>query len=249
MIGTALGLAAGGKRPFAATFAAFLSRAYDFIRMAQYSRPTHLVLCGSHSGVSIGEDGPSQMGLEDLAMFRALIDGTVLYPADAVAAEKLTEAAAGGRGIVYLRTTRPKTPVIYGNAEEFPIGGCKVLRSSPHDRVTIVAAGITVHEALAAHGNLHRDRISARVIDAYSLKPLDEETLKQAAHDTGRVLVVEDHALAGGLGEAIAAAIGPAAPVRRLGIAALPRSGRMQELLDRYGISRQAIEKAVVAPD
>ena len=246
MVGTALGLAAGGKRPFAATFAAFLSRAYDFIRMAQYSRPAHLVLCGSHCGVSIGEDGPSQMGLEDLAMFRALIASTVLYPADAVAAEKLTEAAANARGIVYIRTTRPRTPVIYGNAEEFPIGGCKILRSSPHDRVTIVAAGITVHEALAAHGALHHNRISARVIDAYSVKPLDGETLRKAAHETGRVVVVEDHALAGGLGEAVAAAIGPAAPVFRLGIAALPHSGTMEQLLDRYGISRHVIEKAVL---
>src|SRR5579875_3017932 len=162
MVGVALGLAACGKRPFAATFAAFLTRAYDFIRMSQYSRPAHLILCGSHCGVSIGEDGPSQMGLEDLAMFRALIDSTVLYPADAVAAEKLTAAAAAAGGLVYLRTTRPKVPVIYGNDEEFPIGGSKVLRSSSHDRIAIVAAGITVHEALAAHEELHRNRISAR---------------------------------------------------------------------------------------
>jgi transketolase len=245
MVGVALGLAACGKRPFAATFAAFLTRAYDFIRMSQYSRPAHLILCGSHCGVSIGEDGPSQMGLEDLAMFRALIDSTVLYPADAVAAEKLTAAAAAAGGLVYLRTTRPKVPVIYGNDEEFPIGGSKVLRSSPHDRVAIVAAGITVHEALAAHEELHRNRISARVIDAYSVKPLDVEGLRRAARETGRVLVVEDHALAGGLGEAVAAAIGTAAPVRRLGIAALPRSGTMEQLLDRYGISRHAIAKAV----
>ncbi|HJU17566.1 MAG TPA: transketolase [Stellaceae bacterium] len=246
MIGVALGLASCGKRAFAATFAAFLSRAYDFIRMSQYSRPAHLVLCGSHCGVSIGEDGPSQMGLEDLAMFRALIDSTVLYPADAVAAEKLTEAAAEAPGLVYIRTTRPKTPVIYGNGEEFPIGGSKILRTSPHDRVAIVAAGITVHEALAAHETLHRDRISARVIDAYSVKPLDVAALRRAAEETGRIVVVEDHACAGGLGEAVAAAIGPAAPVRRLGIAALPHSGTMEQLLDRYGISRAAIAKAVL---
>lgn len=246
MVGAALGLAAGGKRPFAATFAAFLSRAYDFIRMSQYSRPAHLVLCGSHSGVSIGEDGSSQMGLEDLAMFRALIDSTVLYPADAVAAEKLTEAAASARGVVYIRTTRPKTPVLYGNDEEFPIGGSKVLRASSHDRVTIVAAGITVHEALAANVELHHRRILARVIDAYSLKPLDVETLRRAAQETGRIIVVEDHACAGGLGEAVAAAAGTAAPVRRLGIAALPHSGTMEQLLDRYGISRHAIAKAVL---
>lgn len=149
MVGVALGLAAAGKIPCAATFACFLTRAYDFIRMAQYSRPAHLVLCGSHAGVSIGEDGPSQMGLEDLAMFRALIQSTVLYPADAVSAERLTATAVCTNGIVYIRTTRPKTPVIYSNAEEFPIGGAKVLRSSLHDRLTVVAAGITVHEALA----------------------------------------------------------------------------------------------------
>jgi transketolase len=246
MVGVALGLAACGKRLFAATFAAFLSRAYDFIRMSQYSRPAHLVLCGSHSGVSIGEDGSSQMGLEDLAMFRALIDSTVLYPADAVAAEKLTEAAAGARGVVYIRTTRPKTPVLYGNDEEFPIGGSKVLRALSHDRVTIVAAGITVHEALAAHVELHHRRILARVIDAYSLKPLDVETLRRAAQETGRIIVVGDHACAGGLGEAVAVAVGTAAPVRRLGIAALPHSGTMEQLLDRYGISRHAIAKAVL---
>jgi transketolase len=249
MIGAALGLAAGGKRPYAATFAAFLTRAYDFIRMAQYSRPAHLVLCGSHCGVSIGEDGPSQMGLEDLAMFRALIDSTVLYPADAVAAEKLTAAAASTSGIVYLRTTRPKVPVIYGNDEEFPLGGCKIVRSSPHDRVAIVAAGITLHEALAAHDELHRKRIPARVIDAYSVKPLDGETLRRAARETGRVVVVEDHALAGGLGEAVAAAIGAIAPVCHLGIGTLPHSGTMAELLERGGISRNAIIAAVCEPE
>jgi transketolase len=154
MVGTALGLAACGKTPFAATFACFLTRAYDFVRMAQYSRPPHLVLCGSHAGVSIGEDGPSQMGLEDIAMFRALIASTVLYPCDAVSAERLTEAAAQLPGIVYIRTTRPKTAVIYDNDEEFPIGGSKTLRASPTDRVTIIAAGITLHEALAAHESL-----------------------------------------------------------------------------------------------
>src|SRR5207248_3953631 len=144
MVGVCVGLAACGKTPVAATFACFLTRAYDFIRMAQYGAPAHLVLCGSHAGVSIGEDGPSQMGLEDLAMFRALIESTVLYPSDAVSAERLTEAAAHARGIVYIRTTRPKTTVIYSNDQEFPIGGSKVLRSSEHDRVTIVAAGITL---------------------------------------------------------------------------------------------------------
>ena len=243
MVGVALGLAACGKIPYAASFACFLTRAYDFIRMAEYSRPPHLVLCGSHAGVSIGEDGPSQMGLEDIAMFRALIDSTVLYPADAMSAERLTEAAARAKGIVYIRTTRPKTPVIYGNGEEFPIGASKVLRASEGDRLTIVAAGITVHEALAAYERLMERGIAARIIDAYSVKPLDRETLSEAASDTGGIIVVEDHAIDGGLGDAVAAAVGSIAPVHRLGITQLPRSGESKELLERYGISRGAIEQ------
>jgi transketolase len=243
MIGVALGLAASGKIPYAATFACFLTRAYDFIRMAEYSRPPHLVLCGSHAGISIGEDGPSQMGLEDIAMFRALIDSTVLYPADAVSAERLTEIAAQQSGVVYIRTSRPKTPVIYGNGEEFPIGASKVLRASEHDQLTIVAAGITLHEALAAHDRLAARGLRTRVIDAYSVKPLDHATLSRAARETAAVIVVEDHAIDGGLGDAVAAAVGAIAPVHRLGITQLPRSGKSEELLDRYGISRRAIEE------
>jgi transketolase len=243
MIGVALGLAASGKIPYAATFACFLTRAYDFIRMAEYSRPPHLVLCGSHAGISIGEDGPSQMGLEDIAMFRALIDSTVLYPADAVSAERLTEIAAQESGVVYIRTSRPKTPVIYGNGEEFPVGASKVLRASEHDQLTIVAAGITLHEALAAHDRLAARGLRTRVIDAYSVKPLDHATLSKAARETAAVIVVEDHAIDGGLGDAVAAAVGPIAPVHRLGITQLPRSGTSEELLDRYGISRRAIEE------
>jgi transketolase len=246
MIGVSLGLAVSGKIPYAATFACFLTRAYDFIRMAQYSRPEHLVLCGSHAGVSIGEDGPSQMGLEDLAMFRALINSTVLYPADAVSTERLTRAAVHVNGIVYIRTTRPKTPVIYGNSEEFPIGGSKVLRASVHDRFTVVAAGITVHEALAAYELLDRRGIPIRVIDAYSVKPLDVDTLSAAAHDTQGLVVVEDHAVNGGLGEAVVTAVGTIARVHLLGIRQLPRSGPGTELLDRCGISRRAIEERVL---
>ncbi|QQN64691.1 transketolase [Bradyrhizobium diazoefficiens] len=246
MVGVALGLAAAGKIPCAATFACFLTRAYDFIRMAQYSRPAHLVLCGSHAGVSIGEDGPSQMGLEDLAMFRALIQSTILYPADAVSAERLTATAVRTNGIVYIRTTRPKTPVIYSNAEEFPIGGAKVLRSSLHDRLTVVAAGITVHEALAASDMLDGRGISIRVIDAYSVKPIDTATLSTAGRETGGLIVVEDHAIDGGLGDAVSAAVGSTAPVYRVGIAQLPRSGTKDELLDRYGISRRSIEEKVL---
>lgn len=246
MVGAALGLAVSGKIPFAATFACFLTRAYDFIRMAQFSRPAHLILCGSHAGVSIGEDGPSQMGLEDIAMFRALIASTIFYPCDAVSAERLTAAAARTRGIVYIRTTRPKTPVLYHNDEEFPAGGSKTLRSSPKDKVAILAAGITVHEALAAHESLAKKGVPVRVIDVYSIRPIDEETIARAARETGSLITVEDHALNGGLGDAAAAAAGSLAPVHRLGIADLPRSGTQEELLDRYGISRRAIEAKVL---
>src|SRR6185437_2512729 len=181
--------------PCAAIFACFLTRAYDLIRMAQYSRPPHLILCGSHCGVSIGEDGPSQMGLEDIAMFRALIESTILYPADAVSAERLTQEALSAKGIVYLRTTRAKTPVIYPNEETFPIGASKTLRTSAQDRLTIVAAGITLHEALAAHDALLRSGIHTRIIDAYSVRPLDERALIAAARETGAILTVEDHVL------------------------------------------------------
>jgi transketolase len=167
----------------------------------------------------------------------------VLYPADAVSAERLTAAAAQESGVVYIRTTRPKTPVIYDNDEEFPIGASKVLRASEHDRVTIVAAGITLHEALAAHDRLVARGLRSRLIDAYSVKPLDHATLLTAARETAAVIVVEDHAIDGGLGDAVAAAVGATAPVHRLGITQLPRSGASEELLDRCGISRRAIEE------
>ena len=246
MAGAALGLAACGKIPYAASFACFLSRAYDFIRMAGHSRPEHLVFCGSHAGVSIGEDGPSQMGLEDLAMFRAVHGSTVLYPSDAVSAEHLTEEAARTPGIVYLRTTRPKTPVIYANEETFPVGGSKTLRSSGDDRFTLVAAGITVHEALVAHERLREKGIATRVIDAYSVKPLDVSTLASAAEQTEAMVVVEDHWKQGGLGDAVGSAVGCASTVHQLAVTGEPRSGREEELLDRHGISHRAIEEKVL---
>ena len=246
MVGAALGLAVSGKIPFAASFACFLTRAADFLRMAGHSRPPHLVICGSHAGVSIGEDGPSQMGLEDLALFRSVFDSTVLYPCDAVSAERLTELAAATPGIVYIRTTRPKTAVIYPNDETFVVGGSKVLRRSAQDVVTLVAAGITVREALLAHEALLKQGIASRVIDAYSVKPLDVATLTQAAQETGRLLVVEDHVAEGGLGEAVAGAVGYLAPVNRLAITAHPRSGSQAELLLRLGIDHQAIEQYVL---
>jgi transketolase len=245
MVGVALGLATQGKIPFASTFAAFLTRAYDFIRMAMYSAPPHLILCGSHAGVSIGEDGPSQMGLEDLAMFRALIDSIVLYPADGVASERLTEAAANARGLVYIRTSRPKTKVIYPNTETFPIGGSKTLRSSPSDRITIVSAGVTLFEALTAADKLKNMGINVRVIDAYSIKPIDQKTLLKAAQETKVLLTVEDHSPYGGLGEAVCSAVGNAARVEMIAVRGIPHSGKPQELLEHFGLSASAIERRV----
>ncbi|MHB1216101.1 MAG: transketolase [Thiobacillus sp.] len=247
MLGTALGLAACGKIPFAATFACFLTRGYDFIRMAGHSRPQHLVFCGSHAGISIGEDGPSQMGLEDMAMFRAMAHSTVLYPCDAVSGERLTEQAMRCDGIVYLRTTRGKAPVIYGNDETFPVGGSKVLRTSGDDQCTVVAAGVTLHEALAAYDTLKAEGISVRVIDAYSVKPLDVSTLVRAAAETRGMVVVEDHWADGGLGDAVARAHDWPIPIRYLAVSSEPRSGPPQALLERYGISRQAIVQQVRA--
>jgi transketolase len=244
MVGAALGTSTEGKIPFASTFACFLSRAYDFIRMAVYSRPSHLVLCGSHAGVSIGEDGPSQMALEDLAMMRGLLGTTVLYPSDAVSAERLVETAARTPGIVYIRTSRPKTRVLYDNGEAFPVGGSKTLRSGAKDRVTIVAAGVTVAEALKAHETLAADGIAARVIDLYSVKPVDEATLRKAAEETRGIVTVEDHSACGGIGEAVAAAVAGRTPVEILGVRDIPRSGKPDELMKAYGISAEAIVAA-----
>jgi transketolase len=247
MLGVALGLAASGKRPCVATFAAFLTRAHDFIRMAAHSHPPHLVICGSHAGVSIGEDGPSQMGLEDIAMFRALDGVTVLYPCDAVSAERLTQAALLEPGIVYLRTTRGKTPVIYGPSEQFQVGGSKTLAESKDDRLTLVAAGVTVPAALEAHARLLEQRLTTRVIDAYSVNPLDVETLQRAATETGTLLVIEDHNRHGGLGEAVAAQVGRLGRVFRLGVAGEPHSGTPEQLMDRHRISSAAIANEALA--
>lgn len=242
MVGTALGLAASGKCPCAATFSAFLTRAHDFIRMAGYSQPDHLVLCGSHAGVSIGEDGPSQMGLEDIALFRAIDGATILYPCDAVSAARLTEQAVQTKGIVYLRTTRGKTPVIYGNDETFPVGGSKTLACSLHDALTVVACGITVHEAMQAQQVLHEQyAISVRVIDAYSISPLDVATLQEAERETGHLLVVEDHRMAGGLGDAVGSEVGRLGRVYRMGITRTPRSGSTAALMEQHHISSNQI--------
>ncbi len=245
MVGAALGLARRGKIPFVSTFAAFFSRAFDQIRMAQYS-DANIKFVGSHAGVSIGQDGPSQMGLEDLAMFRTLLNAVVLYPCDAVSTEKLVERAAEHEGIVYIRTTREGTPVLYGPDEEFPIGGSKILKKSGADGVTVVAAGITVFEALKAYEDLKRDGIVIRVIDLYSVKPIDAACLREAAKETKAVLAVEDHYAEGGLGAAVRAALSfLPAPVYSLAVRKKPKSGTPEELLDFAEISGKAIVKQV----
>ena len=246
MVGAAMGFAARGAIPFPSTFACFLSRASDFIRMAGISN-VNVKLAGSHAGISIGEDGPSQMALEDLAMMRAVPNCTVLYPCDAVSAERLVVAMAATPGPAYMRTSRPGTPVIYPPSETFPVGGSKVLRRSDADVATVVAAGVTVFEALAAYETLKKDGIAIRVIDAYSVQPIDQATLVASGRATGGLIVtVEDHYAAGGLGDAVSEAVADE-PIRvhRLAVREIPRSGRPAELLDRYGISAAHVVAAV----
>jgi transketolase len=246
MVSAAVGFAACGKIPFVSTFAAFLTRAFDNIRMAAVSGVS-IKYVGSHCGVSIGEDGPSQMGLEDLAMMRAIPNSTVLYPSDAVAAERLVAAAAGLKGATYIRTSRPAIPVLYVNTEEFPIGGSKVVRSSANDSLTVVAAGVTLHEALAAYETLKAAGINIRVIDAYSVKPIDDQGLLQAANQTRNTLVVvEDHYADGGLGDAVLNAVAlNGVRVHKLAVTEVPRSGKPEELLDAHGISARRIVEFV----
>ncbi|MFO0846601.1 MAG: transketolase [Gemmataceae bacterium] len=249
MVSAATGLAVLGKRAFASTFAAFFTRAYDQIRMAAVSNAT-IHLSGSHAGVSIGEDGPSQMALEDLAMMRAVGGSTVLYPSDPNQTAQLVAQMADLKGVSFLRTTREKTPVLYPPGEKFPVGRCKVVKSSPDDRVAVVAAGITLHEALKAHVTLEAEGIPVRVIDAYSVKPIDRDELRRAAKDTGgRIVVVEDHWPEGGLGDAVleafAGAEGPLPRVVKLGVRKMPGSGTPAQLLDAAGISADHIVKAV----
>ena len=249
MVGVGAGMAAQGLVPFIGTFACFLSRAYDQVRMAGISRSS-IKLCGSHCGVSIGEDGPSQMALEDLAMFRAIPGATVLYPSDGVSAERLTEEMARRPGICYLRTSRPKTAVLYSNDEKFPVPGLKVLRQSANDRVTVVGAGVTVFEALKACNELKSRGIGIRVLDLYCVKPLDAAALSEQVRATGGKLVtVEDHYAEGGLGEAVLAELAqagvPLTAVRRLAVDRVPHSGKPEELLDAFGISARNIAQAV----
>jgi transketolase len=244
LVAVSVGFATRGHVPFASTFATFFTRAADQIRVAGISM-SNVKLVGSHVGVSIGEDGPSQMALEDLAMMRAVVGSTVLYPAEAVATEKLLEQMAAHKGLCFLRTSRPKTPVIYGNDEQFPIGGAKVLREG--DKVTIVSAGVTLFEALKAADTLKAEGVNVTVIDAYSIKPLGKKEILAAAKKTGNtVITVEDHYAEGGLGDAVAGELSSeGVKVHKLAVNGLPRSGHAAELLAYFGIDAPAIVKKV----
>jgi transketolase len=247
MVGVAMGLSSRGKLPFVSTFGAFMTRAFDQIRMCQYS-DANIKFVGSHAGVSIGQDGPSQMALEDIAMFRAIADAVVLYPADAVSTERMVEIAAAHRGMVYIRTTRGGTPLLYDDGDIFTIGGSRVLRSSAQDRGTLVAAGITLYEALEAYERLKQEGIYVRVIDLYSVQPIDGNTLRRAAAETGFIVTVEDHYPAGGIGEAVCGTLAEArVPIYCLAVRKRPMSGKPEELLDYEEISRAAIARKIKA--
>lgn len=259
MVSTAVGLSKVGFIPFVSTFAAFFTRAFDQIRMSQYSK-ANIKLTGSHAGVSIGSDGPSQMALEDLSMMRSILESTIFYPSDAISAFKLTQIMAGNDGLFYLRTTREKTPVIYSNDEEFEIGGSKILRQNDNDKAVIFAAGITVHEALKAHEELNKEGVNIAVVDLYSIKPIDGKTVQQLSNKVKNVIVVEDHYPTGGLGESVLSALQsssfqpqnqvsssqfPASRFVHLAVNKIPRSGTPQELLAYEQIDSKAIIKAV----
>ncbi|MDQ4035344.1 MAG: transketolase [Chloroflexota bacterium] len=246
MIATAVGMQVRGWKPFAATFAAFLSRAYDFVRMAAVSR-ANIALAGSHAGVSIGEDGPSQMALEDLASLRAVHGSTVLYPSDPNQTAALVPQMAEREGIVFMRTTREKTPILYQPGEEFHIGGSRVVRGTDDDAVTLIGAGITLHESLRAAETLAGEGINARVIDLYSLKPIDAETVRLAARETRAIITVEDHWPEGGIGDAVLDVLAeeqPHPPVVKLAVRGMPGSGKPAELLAAAGIDASHIADA-----
>ena len=251
LVGAAVGLQVRNYKPFASTFAAFLSRAYDFVRMTAISRG-NIKLVGSHAGVSIGQDGPSQMALEDIASLRAVCNSTVLYPSDGNQAVKLIEQMVDREGIVYLRTTRMKTPIIYSADETFPIGGSKVVYGSDNDAVTIIGAGVTLHEAIKAYQRLKQEDITARIIDLYSVKPIDVETIAQAAKDTeGKLIVVEDHWAEGGIGAAVLDALTGedstykgAIQLTKLAVTKMPSSGAPEEMLRAAKIDADAIVEA-----
>ncbi|MCX7717524.1 MAG: transketolase [Candidatus Sumerlaeaceae bacterium] len=247
VISMAAGLAARGRIPFASSFAVFLSRGFDQVRMAGISG-SNMKLCGSHVGVSIGEDGPSQMGLEDLALYRTIPGCVVFYPSDAVAAWNAVRLAAEHQGMAYIRTSRPKTGLVYDAAQQFAIGEAKIVRSSDKDALTIVTGGVTLFEALAAADRLLAAGIAVRVVDLFTVKPLDTATIAACARETGGILLtVEDHYPEGGIGEAVAAALtGEPIRVSRLAVTEVPRSGKPEELLAKYGIDAAAIEQRVM---
>jgi transketolase len=245
MISTASGLSRSGKLPFTSTFAAFWTRAADQIRMGQYSH-SNLKVMGSHCGVSIGPDGSSQMAVEDIAQFRAILGSVVLYPSDAVSTDRLMGSIAKFNGISYLRCTRAETPILYSNDELFPIGGSKTLRSSDNDKVTILAAGITLHEALKAYEELKAKGVNVRVVDLYSIKPLDLDTLKKANAETSHIVVVEDHYREGGIFEAVCASGTITKPIHSLCVTKMSCSGAPEELLRLMGIDEKGIVEFIL---
>ncbi|CAB1315386.1 unnamed protein product [Coregonus sp. 'balchen'] len=248
MVSVATGCAARERNVvYASTLASFVTRAYDQLRMAAISE-SNINLCGSNCGLSIGEDGPSQMGLEDMAMFRAIPTATIFYPSDGVSIEKAVELAASTKGVCYIRTSRPENPIIYSSNEDFHVGQAKVVYQSAEDKVTVIGAGITLHEAMAAAEMLKKERIFIRVIDPFTIKPLDSKTIIEHARQTrGRILTVEDHYYEGGLGEAVCSAVvnEQGFTLQRLAVAHVPRSGKPSELLKIYGIDREAICQAI----
>jgi transketolase len=249
LVGVGVGLGTRGKIPFASTFACFFSRAFDQIRMAAISR-ANIKLVGSHVGVSIGEDGPSQMALEDIAMFRAVPHLTLFYPSDAVSTERACELAANHHGMAFIRTSRPATPVLYANDEPFEVGKAKVVRKGPNDRITLIGAGVTLHECLKAAKDLEMLGVPVRVIDPFTIKPLDRDTIYSNAWETGGlVLTVEDHYAEGGIGDAVAGELGDVVGLTfyKLAIREIPRSGKPEELLDKFGISAPHIVAKVQA--
>ncbi|MBI3232374.1 MAG: transketolase [Candidatus Doudnabacteria bacterium] len=244
MVGAALGFSRRGKIPFVSTFAAFFSRAFDQIRMSQYAK-SNIKFVGSHAGVSIGEDGASQMGLEELAMFRTLLDSVVLYPSDAISTEKLVWEAAKHHGNVYIQTTRKDTAVLYNQDDNFSIGGSKTIKSSSSDVATVIGAGITVHETLAAYEELKKEGVNIRVIDLYSVKPIDSSTLEKAAQETKAIITVEDSYPEGGIGEAVSSVVSGQCSVHSLAVRRMPKSGKPEELLAYEEIDRAAIIKKI----
>lgn len=245
MVGVATGLSKLGRKPFVSSFAAFLTRAHDQIRMAGYSN-SNISFVGSHGGSSIGPDGSSQMGLEDIAMFRAMLGSVVLYPSDGNSTVKLLEEMVGHKGISYLRTTRADTPVIYTENEEFKIGGLKIVKQSDKDQVCIIGAGITLHEALKAHNNLLKEQISTKVVDLYSIKPIDKSALEKIAQKTDIIMVVEDHYAEGGIAEAVRSALeNHPTKIISLAVTKTPHSGKPEEMLSLEGIDSKHIENAV----